>query len=59
MLQDQKIYCLQARPLIVQPGNFTGWGSEGVNLFLASNMSSSERSYVGSLFTSEVQRKFG
>ena len=25
------MYCLQARPCIIQPGNFTGWGSEGVN----------------------------
>ena len=29
---DQKIYCLQVRPGIFQPGNFTGWGSEGVNI---------------------------
>ena len=28
MLQDWKIYCLQARPCIFHPGNFTGWGSE-------------------------------
>ena len=28
--QDRKIYCLQVRPYIFQPGNFTGWGSEGV-----------------------------
>ena len=26
-----KIYCLQARSCIFQPGNFTGCGSEGVN----------------------------
>ena len=33
MLQDRKIYCLQARPCIIQPGgNFTGWGSEGVKM---------------------------
>ena len=32
MLQDREIYCLQARPCIFQPGNFTGWGSEGVNV---------------------------
>ena len=32
VLQDRKIYCLQARPSIFQPGNFTGWGSEGVNI---------------------------
>ena len=31
MLQERKVYCLQARPCIFQPGNFTGWGSEGVN----------------------------
>ena len=24
-LMDQKICCLQARPCIFQPGNFTGW----------------------------------
>ena len=30
--QDRKMYCLQARPYIFQPGNFTGWGSEGVKL---------------------------
>ena len=32
MSQDQKICCLQACPCIIQPGHFTGWGSEGVNL---------------------------
>ena len=32
VLQDRKTYCLQARPRIFQPGNFTGWGSEGVKL---------------------------
>ena len=31
MLQDRKIYYLRARPCIFQPGNFTGWGSGGVN----------------------------
>jgi len=29
-LLDWKIYCLQACPCIFQPGNVTGWGSEGV-----------------------------
>ena len=24
------MYCLLARPCIIQPGNFTCWGSEGV-----------------------------
>ena len=28
--KDQKMYCLQARLYIFQPGNFTGWVSEGV-----------------------------
>ena len=28
--QDREIYRLQARPCIFQPGNFTGWGSQGV-----------------------------
>ena len=27
-----KIYCLQACPPIFQPGKFTGWGNEGVQL---------------------------
>ena len=31
VLQDRNIHCLRARPCIFQPGNFTGWGSEGVN----------------------------
>ena len=31
LLQIRKIYCLQARPCIFQPGNFKGWVSEGVN----------------------------
>ena len=31
VLKDRKIYCLQARPCLFQPGNFTGCGSEGVN----------------------------
>ena len=30
VLQDRKIDCLQARPSIFQPGNFTGCGGEGV-----------------------------
>ena len=29
-LQDRNIYCLQASPCIIQPGNFTRWGNEGV-----------------------------
>ena len=29
---NRKIDCLQARTCIIQPGNFTGWGSEGVNV---------------------------
>ena len=33
--RDRKIYCLQARPCIIQPGNFTCWGNEGVNISLA------------------------
>ena len=33
VLQDRKIYCLQALPCVSQQGNFTGWGSEGVNLY--------------------------
>ena len=32
LLQDWKIYCLQARPYIFQPRNFTRWDSEGVNV---------------------------
>ena len=32
MLQDRKLYCLQAHPCIFVPGNFTGWGSEGINI---------------------------
>ena len=28
---------MQARPCIIQPGNFTGWGSEGVNYTELSN----------------------
>ena len=31
VLQDWKIYCLQAHPCIFQSGSFPGWGSEGVN----------------------------
>ena len=30
MLYDLKLYCLQVCLCIIQPGNFTGWGSEGV-----------------------------
>ena len=29
-LKDRKIYCLQVRPYMFQPGYFTGLGSEGV-----------------------------
>jgi len=32
LLEDWNIYCLQARPCIFQPGNFTDWGSERVNI---------------------------
>ena len=34
VLQDRKIHCLQVCPCIFQPRNFTGWGSEGVNVAL-------------------------
>ena len=30
VLKDRKIYWTQASPCICQPGNVTGWGSEGV-----------------------------
>ena len=33
VLQDWKMYCLQACLCIFQPGNFTGWVSEGVNIY--------------------------
>ena len=33
MLSDQKMYCVQARPYIFQPGNVTGRGSEGVKYY--------------------------
>ena len=35
----RKIYRFQVRPCIFQPGNFTGWGSEGVkqNVFIHRN----------------------
>ena len=32
LLEDWNIYCLQARPCIFQPGNFTDWGSERVSI---------------------------
>ena len=32
VLQDQETDCLQVRGCITQPGHFTGWGSEGVNV---------------------------
>ena len=28
------MYCLQARPCIFKPGNFTDWGIEGVNIVI-------------------------
>ena len=31
------MYCLQARPCIFQPGNFTGWGSEAVKMCSGEN----------------------
>ena len=31
VLKDRKIYCLQARPCIFQPGNVTCWSTQGVN----------------------------
>ena len=31
LLSDRKIYCSQACARILQPGNLTGWGSEGVS----------------------------
>ena len=30
LLLDWKIFSLRVHPCIFQPGNFTGWGSEGV-----------------------------
>ena len=30
---DRKIYSLQACACTFYPGNFTGWGSEGVNIW--------------------------
>ena len=30
--RTEKLYCLQARPCIFQPGNFAGWGSERVKM---------------------------
>ena len=32
MLYDREIYCLHARPRIIQPGNVTGWGLKGLIL---------------------------
>ena len=37
VLQDRKICYLQARPCIFQPGNFTGWGNDGVKAKLFAN----------------------
>ena len=34
VLQEEKLYCLLARPRIFQRGYFTGWDSEGVKPFL-------------------------
>ena len=31
-LYDRKIYCSQACACTFKPGNFTGWGNDGVNL---------------------------
>ena len=28
--EAEKMVCLKGRPCIFQPGNFTGWGSDGV-----------------------------
>ena len=33
--KDWKIYCLQVRPCLIQPGNFMCWGSEGVKSYTA------------------------
>ena len=30
VLWDRKIDCLQARPCMFQPGDFTGWSGDGV-----------------------------
>ena len=38
LLQDKKIDWLQARLYTFQPGNFTGWGSEGVKLVNSGRM---------------------
>ena len=35
MLQDRQVNCLKGRACIFQPGNFTCWGSEGVNVPLS------------------------
>ena len=38
VLQDRKICCLQSRLSIFQPGNLTGWSSEGVNEIFKNKM---------------------
>ena len=43
VLQDRNICCLQARPRIIQPGNCTRWGSEGVNSTTANQDIDSKR----------------
>ena len=49
VLQDQKIYSLQVRLCIFQPGNFTGWGSGGVKNYSHSFRMMCDRSTVNLL----------
>ena len=44
--QDWKLYCLQVHLCIIQPVNFTGWGSGGIKLFASDMQTSYLNMYV-------------
>ena len=48
------MYCLQACPCITQPGNCTGWGSEGVKMALIAAHLNAGRSQSGSDIVQEL-----
>ena len=53
VLRDRKIDCLLVRPCIFQPGNFTGSGSEGVNVSLSTVADVNEKMSTINGFDSE------
>ena len=55
VLQDRKIYWLQARPYIYEPGNFSGWGSERVKTWTRAAVAEERKGSLRKLPLEEVE----